>query len=270
MALNLELLKEHPYTTGAVVIVGGLLILYLMSSGSGSTSSGSSGDYAASLNADEQLAGVQAGAAVQQGAQQVQLQQAQLEAQVANNQTAASLVTGQTQTAAQLAATLASLASQVQIAGISQAGSANQLIYAENLQSMQDAVLEDQINSGVVENANNNATALAATEFTVGTQGSIASQALQYGYQLSSRNQDIYAAQLPFIESQAGKQYNSALDANNANALFQTILTSGNPAVATAGVQSSSSTAASGNSAMASEVGSVTNGLATIVKGLFG
>lgn len=269
MPFDLEAIKKHPYATGGIVIVGGLVVLYLLSSGSSSTSSGS-GDYASALGADEQLAAVQAGAAVQQGAQQVQLQQAQLEAQVSNNQTNAAVATGNFQTAAQLAASLASITGQVQIAGINSASQANSYVYAENLQSMQDAVLEDQINSGVIENANNNATALAATEYTVGTQGSIASQALTYGYQLSKQAQDTYAAQLPYIESQAGREYNSALDANNANAIFQTILSGGNPGVATAGVGSSAATAASGNAAMASEVGSVTSGLATIVKGLFG
>jgi len=180
MALDFALLKEHPYTTGVVVIVGGLVVFYFLSNSQGSSTvvSGGTDNTAAVLSADEQEAQIQAGESVQNNAQQVALQQAQLQAQVANNQVAASVAINNTNTAAQLAAALENGQIGLQENNSNNAAvttqQANQLLYAQNIQQMQDSVLESQINSGVLENANNNATALAGAQVEAGVSETIA------------------------------------------------------------------------------------------------
>ena len=274
MAFDLALLKEHPYATGGVVIVGGIVVFYLLSSsqssgGTTGASGTSSSDYAAALSADAQLAQTQAAASVQTNAQQVQLQQQQLEAQVANNQTAASLQSTNVQTAAQLAATLAQISGQT-------TQSANQYAYAENIQAMQDQVLMSQINSGVVENANNNATALAGLQSTNDLQYGIA------GLQAEVANTGVQAAQAVQTQ-QLSEQYD--LSHQTLNMVQQAGLNHGTqsletslvgvvgsalnqPQVATAAVQSNATAAAASSAATANIINSITGGLTHVASGL--
>ena len=261
--LNFDLLKKHPYATGGIVIVGGLVVFYFLSSGSSSSavpvaSSGSS-DYQASLSADEQMAQVQAGASVQAQAQQVALQQAQLQQEITDRQTDASLEIGNTQTAAQLALGLAQIQAQ-------RGATDDQYQFEENTTQMQDNVLEEQINSGVLENANNNATALGAVQIQAGVAG----KEIDAATGLATNAQNIYAENLPYILTHAGAPQNSALDATDQTAIFETVLSGGNPNVASAGTAGSTTVAVSGNQTQASIVGSLTSGLAALSKGLFG
>jgi hypothetical protein len=288
MAFDLALLKEHPYATGGIVIVGGLAVFYLLSSrssgGAAPAQASAVPDNSAALAYSSQLAQAQAAADVQTNAQQVQLQQTQLQAQVASQQIDASLQTNNVNTAAQLAATLAQIQAGAESTTDTLAAQTtqqtNQLVYAQNIQQMQDAVLESQINSGVVENANNNATALAGTEATLnyqqtiaGMQATLASQGLTEASDLAEKQQSDFETNVQAILPNAGKAYNSALDANNALALQQTILTGGNPGVAAAGIGSSSTAVVSGNQTGVATINSILAGVQnlgkTVSTGLF-
>lgn len=221
MDLDLSLLKKHPYATGGAVIVGGVVLFYLMSGSQGSeqsTSSGSGVDYSSLYAADAQLAQVQAAAQVQTNAQQVQLAQSQLEAAVSNYQTDASLEATKVTTAAQLAATLAQLQSE-------STRDANQYAYALQIQQMQDQVLMSQINAGVLENANNNATALGATQIAA----DVSRYSIDAAAVLAQQKEADYQANVQAIIPQAGKSYNTANDANRATTLFSQILAGGDP-----------------------------------------
>src|SRR4051812_27993992 len=94
--MNLDFFKEHPYETGGIVIVCAVVLFYFLSSsgGSGASSGGSSSaDFATAVQADAQLAQINAGAQVQNNAQQVALETAKLGAQVQNYETSAQLAT---------------------------------------------------------------------------------------------------------------------------------------------------------------------------------
>lgn len=288
MALDLALIKQHPYATGGVVIVGGLIVFYILSSSSSSpaaatsaTSGGpTSADYQAALAAQSQQAQVTAAAQVQNNAQQVQLQQQQLEAQVTNNQTDAAIHTNDVNTAAQLAATLAQVAASVQTnqtnVEAQTADTANQYIYAENLQEMQDAVLESQINSGVLENANNNATALAGLESSNDLQANIAS--LQAGVAIKGVD-----AATTVEQQQLSQQYGlskQTLDMvqqaglNHGTSSLETSLVGvvgsalGQPQVATAAVTGNTAAAIASSQSTASIINTITGGLTKVATGL--
>lgn len=294
MAFDLALLKEHPYATGGVVIVGGLIVFYLLSSSSSSSAPStqaaspggmSSADYQAALAASTQNAQVAAAANVQNNAQQVALQSQQLQADVANNQTAASLHINDTQTAAQLAATLAQIAASTQQNQVNveaqTADTANQYVYAENLQAMQDQVLMSQINSGVIENANNNATALAGTQsdndlaaYISKLQASVASQGVdaatalqmeqikqQYGIESSVEN---------YVQTTGLANTPNKDNLNATTAILQQILAGGNPSVAIANQASTASQAASSAAATSSIIASITGGVSNVLTGLLG
>ena len=274
MHFNLALLKEHPYATGGIVIFGGVVVFYLLSSSSSSSGSGGNSDFAAELQADEQQQQVQAAENVQQSQYNAQLQQTQIEAQVANTQTAASLDANNVNTAAQLASSLAGINASVSENATNQNATttqeANQLIETQNTTSMQDAVLESQINSGVVENANNNATALAGLENTNQYTYSLGSQSLNDATTLATQQNNQYANEVSYIEGAAGQQKNSALDATDQTALFQTILSGGNPAVAASGNSSTTSATLAGDKQGTALVGSITSGLSSVLAGLLG
>jgi hypothetical protein len=131
-------------------------------------------------------------------------------------------------------------------------------------------VLVDQINSGVVENANNNASAVAALSITTAANTTLGLASLNDATSLAQTQQSNYEANVNNIIPLAGQQKNSALDATDQTTLFQTILSGGNAGVAATGSSASASTAASGNSASVSKVGSVTSGLSSLISGLFG
>jgi hypothetical protein len=292
MALDLELLKKHPYATGGVVIVGGLVVFYLLSSSQASSSAAttaatpaapgtSDADYQAALAANSQLAQVQAAAQVQTNAQQVQLQQAQLEADSTNQQTAAALATTNVQTAAQLAATLAQVSASVQEnqtnVEAATADTANQYVYAENLQSMQDQVLTSQINSGVLENANNNATALAGLESTnelqaniAGLQAGVASQgitAAETVQQQAESDQFGLDTQTLNMVQQAGLNHGTESLENDLTGIVSSV-TTGSPATGTAAVSGNASAAAASSAATASIINTITGTAGKVASGL--
>lgn len=276
MPFDLAFVKEHPYEIGGVVIAGGLVLFYLLSRGSGTISapaSTGSSDYAATLNADSQLAQVAAAAQVQTNQQQAQLQAAQIQAETQAQSIQASVTTNNVNTAAQLAGVLGQISGQVQMneannyAAITE--QANNSVSQENIYGMQEAVLEDQINAGVVENANNNATSLAGGEYQIGAQTTIASQGLTEAEKLASQQQTQYANEVNMIVPLAGQQKNSALDAQDQTSLFQTILSGGNPSVAVSGNNATSTSVVSGNNAGASKVGTISSGISNLLSGLF-
>lgn len=295
MPFDLSLIKEHPYATGGIVIVGGVIVFYLLSSSQSSsaqtTATSSSPDLSAIAAADAQVAQTNAAAQVQTNAQTVQLQQAQLEADVANNQTAASLQANNLNTAATLAATLAQVQAstqqnqdslQTQLAENADTLSAqtvqqgNELTYAQNIQGMQDAVLQSQINAGVVENANNNATALAGTEATLDYQTTLA------GYQAAVASQGVTAAET-VQEQQQQDQYNLSTQTLNMvqqaglnhgtesleNDLIGTVgLALGTAQPATAAVTGNSQAAAASSAATASIISSIGKTASSVANGL--
>ena len=277
MALDFELLKKHPYATGGVVIVGGIVVFYLLSSsgggGGGGSSSGSS-DYSSALSADTQLAQINAAAQTSQSQTEAELQAAQLSANVSNYQTSASLQAADVQTAAALAGTLGEISAEVNENASNNytavTEQANNDISNENIYGMQESVLADQINAGVEENANNNATNLAATSIVTGANTTLGLASLNDATGLAEQQQTDFENNVNNIIPLAGQQKNSALDATDQTSLFQTILAGGNSGVATAGVGASASTAASGNAASAAKVGSVTSGISSLLTGLFG
>jgi len=271
---NFGLLKEHPYATGGIVIVGGVIVFYLLSSRGTSGTGASSSDFQSQLAADAQLQQVQAQENIASTNANAQLQQAQLAANVSNTQTAASVATNNTLTAAQLAGTLAGIQGTVQTTAI-QANAAtaqqyNAAISTQNEVSMQDAVLQSQINSGVVENANNNATALAGLESNNAVTYGLGSQTIGAGLTLAQQQQQNFETNVQAIAPLAGQQKNSALDATNQTAIFQTILSNGNPGVAASGNGATSTAAVSGNNAGASIINGVTSTIGSVAKGLLG
>jgi hypothetical protein len=276
MAFNLELLKEHPYATGGIVIVGGIVVFYLLSrQSSGVSANPQSADFQAALAADSQLQQVAAASAVQQSQQQTALQAAQLNASVANNQTAANL--NATNTAAYTGLVSSLISGELAVSENATNTNAqvteqeNTALYTQNISQMQDNVLMDQINQAAEENANNNATSLSGLQdqLNYGTgiatlQAGLQSQGLTEAATLTSQQM---AQQLQLdntIIPLAGQQKNSALDATDQTSLFQTILANGNPNVAAAGTAASASATAAGDNASANIFGSVVNGITKI------
>lgn len=285
MAFDLALIKEHPYATGAVVIVGGLIVFYMLSSSSGSSAASGGSNQSAILAADTKLAEVQSGTAQVNAQQAAAVTQAQIAAQEQQQQTAASVDINNTQTAAQLAEQLYGTQAQLQGLEVSTAGQtaqqANQYLFEQNTTAMQDAVLTDQINSGIVENANNNATAVAGAQITANTtnnavnQGTaVAMQTNHLNYELQQQNDAAYNAEIPYIVQNAGTPQNSGLDATDQTGIFQTVLAKGAPGVASTGTGASSSVAANGNNTGAQKFGIVANGVSSgvssIASGFFG
>jgi hypothetical protein len=279
LALDLDLLKKHPYATGGIVIVGGIVVFYLISSGAssgGSASTGSS-DYSSALAADTQLAQTQAATAVQTNAQQAQLQATELQAQVANTQTVAAQQTSDLNTYAALVASLygtqQATAQDVLNTQATTTQQANQLLYAQNIQSLQDSVLTDQIDQAANENANNNATNLAATvdqlnsnNYNANLQYQLGQTSLGDATQLAvQQTGDTYA-----LENQA--QLWAASGSNpsaNQVAVFLSTLPSASSTVPALEV-SNAQQAAAASIASASEVNSIAKAGSSVLTGLFG
>lgn len=243
---DFEALKKHPYAIGGAIIAGGLIIFYLLSRGGSSSASTSDGGVGAALQYDENMAQVQAGLTASQNQTQAQLAQQQLEAQVSNTQTAASVNVSNTQTEAQLGAAIASEVGNIYSTNSATQNNANELVYAENLQNMQDAVLENQTNAGVYENANNNATNLGAT--------------------LAADN--LYQQNVATLAPNFGKQYNSGGDLESATALEETVLAGGNPSVAIAGTSGVAGVTNTGVTTNAALAGGITNSVSNLLNKL--
>jgi hypothetical protein len=293
MAFDIELLKKHPYATGGVVIVGGLGVFFVLSrGGSSAPASASAGnsdaEYAATLQAQSQMAQLSAATQLQTQQTQAQLSVAQLQAGVANNQIAAQQETTDKANEYALASALiganASVLENANNLAAATTQQTNELQYAQNIQSMQDSVLLDQINEGYAAHANDNATQLAGLADTLEYQNNvanlqhdIASQGLQdstvLGQQELNENYNLqtqYNQQVQYVLANAGSKQNSALDATDQTSIFQTVLSHGNPNVAVAGVNSSAAAAVAGDTQLATTATAIAGGASSILTGLFG
>lgn len=298
MAFDLELLKKHPYATGGVVIVGGLGVFYVLSGrgGSSAPASASAGnsdaEYAATLQAQSQMAQLSAATQLQQQQTSAQLSVAQLQAGVANRQIDAQQETTDKANEYALASNLisanASVLENADNLAAATTQQTNELQYAQNIQSMQDSVLLDQINEGYAAHANDNATQLAGLADTLEYQNNVANlqhdiaaqslqdsttlgqQELSYNYSLQTQQNTQYDAAAAYIEQHAGQKQNSALDATDQTTLFQTILARGNPNVAVAGINAGSTANVAGDMQNAANVSAIANATSRTLVGLFG
>lgn len=274
MAFNFAEIKKHPYAVGGVVIVGGLVVFYLLSRSSSSSVSGVSGDASSTLAADTTLGQAQAAAAVQTNGQNAALQAAQISANSTNLQTSAAEDVSDTQTVASLLAALNGNATNVSINTANDNATTLQQENSEtaeqNIYSLQESGLEDQINQAAEENANNNSTSLAGLVDTLNYQGELGSQIIGSATTLAQQQQTDTEENTQALIPTFGKQYNSALDANNAAAETLTVLSGGNASVAGEGVVSSASSVAAGDNASASIINSISKLGASVGTGLFG
>lgn len=273
MAFDIGLLKKHPYATGAVVIVGGIVVFYLVSSG-GNASAGTVSSDGGVAAADATLGQAQAAAAIQTNAQNAQIQQAQIAASTQNQQTDASVNVQDTSTLAALVAALGGNQTGLEVTQSNNDAATlqqqNQEVSNQNVEALQESGIQDQINEAYNINANNNSTSLQGLEDTLTEQGAIAQQTLGIAGTLAEDQQTAFDSQIPYIVQNAGDQKNSALDATDQTSIFQTILSGGNPGVAVAGTAASASTANSGNASTASIINSISKLGTSIGAGLFG
>lgn len=271
MAFNLEMLKKHKIGVGIVVVAGGIAVLYVLSSRGSTASAAPSGD-SDILAAESAQGQAQAAVAVQTNAQNAAIQQAQINASVQNQQTSAGEDVADTQTLASLVAALDSNKTNIAVTQSNNdtavALNADTLTAQQNIFSIQEAGLEDQINQASQENANNNATSLAALVDQLNAQGQIATQVIGDSYNLSTQQQQYTEENTQALIPTFGKQYNSGLDASAAAAETLTVLSGGNPGVAGAGVVGTSSVANTGTISNASIINSISKLGASIGAGL--
>jgi hypothetical protein len=171
-------MKAHPYTTGAIGLVGVFVLYELMKGGSsGASQTGNQAQAAAQLAAQQQAMSLQEQQLQQAGSLQAQQTNAQLQAsyasaQAANNQNIASVQAQYNQTDAALIAALAT--NQTQQQG----------------QAIQGTVLNNQLSAELAATENNNATNLAAYSGTLGYQTGIAQlQAALTGQSITAQTQ---------------------------------------------------------------------------------
>ena len=172
--MNFELIKKHPYITGTVVIVGGFVLFLLLKGNNTAQAPAATGG-----GTSPQDAALQASYSLQSQGLQVQAQGQQLQADVANNQTAAQLQAIELQTAAAVQTSLATTQAQTQL-GIAQVqASTDQAKISEEgtigLATAQNQLWETAINAGVAENQSNNQAAVAVSQI----QGDVISQQIQ-------------------------------------------------------------------------------------------
>lgn len=281
MPLDLAELKKHPYAVGGVVIVGGIVVFYLLSQGSSSTASSTGSDYSAALAADSANNQASAAAAIQTNAQQVALQTAQLNASVANTQTSASESVANTQTLASLAAALNSNSTSIAVTQSNNDAAtlqqANTLNSQQNIYSIQEAGLQDQINQAAEENANNNATSLAGLvdqlNYGTGIATLQTNAGVTLGEQAETDQNNINQQVLNYTSSTALANAPNAANLNSVTGILQTLLSGNNPSVAaagTAGSTSSANTQVAGNTSIINSVISQIGKVGTSVStGLF-
>jgi len=264
-----EVFKKHPYLIAGGVIGGGVLVIYLLTS----SSSGAASNQSNSSQSSNAAIAQSAIAANAQNAQtQAQLQAVQIQADSQNTQASLAASENNINSAAGLAATLAQISGQVQennsnnYSAITQ--SANNLVAQENIAGMQESVLADQINAGVLENANNNATALGISSIQTGDTLTYGLQQLADNYGLQTQVNNNFEQNVQLLSPTFGKQYNSVVDANNAATEIQTVLSGGNPSVATSGNSTIKNTSSPTTGQL---VAGATSGVATsLLAGLFG
>jgi hypothetical protein len=248
-----------------------IVFYYLSNSGSSNASStGSSSDYSA---ADATIQQANAAAAIQTNAQNAQIQQAQIAASVANNQTAAQVSTQNTSVLAGLIAALSGNQTGLQVAQVNANAAtlqqANQEVSQQNIYSLQEAGLQDQINQAAIENANNNATSLSGFVDQLNAQGAIASQTIAAATGLSTQQQTYNQQNSQYILSLVpGQQGGTPLALGLVDAALGN--TSGGTSIATSALNANAATSIANTQANASIINSITKLGSTIAGGIFG
>lgn len=282
----------------ALVLVGALYLLLRGGSGGASSANtttaatGASSDY---YSAQLQLDQLGAAQQQQQLAAQTQVQQTSIAASVANNQTAAQLAALEDQDAANVQAaniqagvTNNQTQAQVDVATIqgNVQNVATQAQVQENkdnlasvlgIVSAQDQIQIAQINAAQAEQANNDQTAIDLSGQQYGYQSHLAdlnagieSEGLQDETSLLQQQQQNQLTLSQQIIPLAGQQKNSALDATDQTALFATVLSGGNPGVASTAIQGSTNAAISGNNTgIGAIISSVASSASKAALGLF-
>lgn len=273
MAFNLGLLKKHPYATGGIVIVGGIAAFYLLSSGGSSAAATSGGDSGIAA-ADATIQQANAAAAIQTNAQQVQLQTAQLNASVANTQTAAAVNTTNTTTFADLIAALSGNKTSLEVTesnnDTAALNNANQLTSEQNIYSLQESGIQHQYDLAAEENHDNNQTNLDALNDQLGYGALIQTTALGDATDLATQQNNLNASVLQYVTSTGLSNAPNKDNLNSETAIIQQVLAGGNPGVATS-YQSATATGAVASAAEgASIASSISKGASSIVTGLFG
>lgn len=271
MALDLAVLKKHPYATGGIIIVGALGVFYVLSRQSSSSAATSTGGNSI-LAADTALGQAQAAAAVQTNAQNAAIQQATINASSVNLQTNAAASVANNQTIASLIAALSGNKTNIAVTQSNNDAitlqQKNAEISQQNIYSLQEEQLSHQYDLAAQQHANDNATSLAGLVDTLNYQGQIATQVISSGTTLAQQKEANWETNVQAILPNVGKKYNSALDANNASAAYMTILSGGSPYVAASGVQSSTIATQSGNTANSANIATITSGIASITKSI--
>jgi hypothetical protein len=269
--------KEHPLTTGAVVIGGLVLLLVLSKSGS----SGGSNVAASEINADSQLAQVNAASQAQTQQTQAQLAAVQAQAQVASNQANAAVSAQNTQTAAQLILGLQTTNNQTNTTDTAnelQAGIEGQTLDVQaQSNTLQAGVANNEIQASVNENTNNNATALAGLNAQIGGTEDIAN--LQAGLQ-STALADTTTLQQQLINNQyltnntilqdvgaAGLNHGTASLENDLTAIIAGV--EGQPGIGQTAAASSGTAAAASASSTAAIFSSLFGAISKVATGLF-
>jgi hypothetical protein len=271
---NLSLLKSHPYATGGIVIVGGVIVYYFISRGSSGTQTSAQVGDANVAAEDTSLQQTQAAAAVQTNAQNAAIQQAQIAASSQDYQTSAAEDVSNTQTLAALVAALSGNQTTLQVTQSNNDAAtlqqANQETANQNIEAIQESGIEDQINQAYNISANTNATNLAGLQDTLSAQQNVDLATISSATSLASQQQAAYDTEIPYIVQNAGDQKNSALDATDQTSIFQTILSGGNAGVAAAGTAASSTANVAGEAQAGSILGQISKLGTAIGAGLVG
>jgi hypothetical protein len=271
---NLSLLKSHPYATGGIVIVGGVIVYYFISRGSSGTQTSAQVGDANVAAEDTSLQQTQAAAAVQTNAQNAAIQQAQIAASSQDYQTSAAEDVSNTQTLAALVAALSGNQTTLQVTQSNNDAAtlqqANQETANQNIEAIQESGIEDQINQAYNISANTNATNLAGLQDTLSAQQNVDLATISSATSLASQQQAAYDTEIPYIVQNAGDQKNSALDATDQTSIFQTILSGGNAGVAAAGTAASSTANVAGEAQTGSILGQISKLGTAIGAGLVG
>lgn len=244
MHFDFSAVKKHPAII-AVILFGAFIVYRLLNS---------SGSNAAQVPAQSAVDPSHLAAVQGQTAEQV----AQIQADAVSKQTDASVAISQNQLEAQLA--------QIDAAfNLGKYQTDAQVTTAGMQQQVQDAAISAASYQKTIDDATINAQTYASAQ--------IENKYLDYSHDLATTAESNYEANVQAIIPHAGDKKNSALDATDQTALFQTILASGNPSVAATGTSASASADASGNGASVAKTtaiaGAVSGIAQSIVKGLF-
>lgn len=278
--MDFSFFKNHPYGTaiGAAIVA---LIAYLFTRGSSSTAATST------TTGGQSLEEMQINAASQAQANQLnaQTQAVQIQASVANNQTAAALQAAQLQTQADIAEQATAAATQIALTQSNNDASTTQnkdaITGAYNLQKLNADVLTTQLTAGAATQQrqmddilagqiNDNATQLDAIKTQYDYQNNVATlqaglTSQQIAAQIAAQNN--YANLSAAAIAKAGQPYNTGKDADRATAIISQILAGGNPAPVIANTNAAAQVSISNSAAsLIKSIGSLT---APVITGLF-